>query len=194
MTNLFDLIEGSGEGQAASIAELRLGPEPATLVLFTADVEAVSMHYESGEPFRYYVICPAAGCPVCFIGTASQQVALLPAYNLETRAVEVLRVPTRRGPGSLATLLMPLLKDPSIGGKVVLLSRDGQRYTARSQPLADDADHGDAAIAAFLEAQKNGLKLADAFSQPTAAELAEVERIRRKLDAIGGYKLPDSKS
>ena len=190
MTNLFDLIEGSGSGQAASITELRLGPEPATMLLFTAEVEAARIHYEQGEPFRTYVICPAAGCPVCFLGSASQQVALLPAYNLETRAVEVLRVPTRRSPGSLATVLMPLLKDSGIADKVVLLSRDGPRYAARSQPLAEEADRGDAVISAFLEAQKNGLKLADAFSQPSAGELAEVERIRRKLDAVGGYKPP----
>lgn len=190
MTNLFDLIEDAGDGQATSINELRLGAEPATVIFFTADVDAAPFHFESDEPFNSYVICPRSGCPICFLGTAAQQVALLAVYNLETRAVEVLRIPTRRSPGSLATILMPLLKDPAIGDKVVLISRNRARYTARSQPLSEDADHGEAAIAAFVEAQKAGLTLASAFPQPTAAELAEVERIRRKLEAVGGYKLP----
>lgn len=194
MTTLFDLLQGGGASQPTGLTELRLGLEPATVRFFTSDIEAVQMHYEPGDPFRRNIVCPGLGCPSCFLGSAPQQCGLLPAYNLETRAVEVLRFSTRQSPGSLVTLLLNLLRDETIAGKVVLLSRDGFRYTARSQPLAQDADHGDAAIASFIEAQKAGLRLASAFPQPTAAELAEVERLRRKLDAVGGYELPEPKS
>ena len=190
--NLFDLLGNAGASQPAGITELRTGTEPATVRLFTSEVETARIHYESGEPFRTYVICPGTGCPVCHIGSAPQQCGLLPVYNLETRAVEVVRFSIRQVPGALVTLLMQLLRDEGIAEKVVLLSRDGSRYTARSQPLGEDADHGDAAIASFIEAQQAGLKLAGAFAQPTAAELAEVERVRRKLDAVGGYKLPET--
>jgi hypothetical protein len=192
--NLFDLVGDAGSSQPASITELRLGTEPATVRLFTSDVEAARLHWESGEPYRTYIVCPGPGCPVCFLGSAPQNCGLIPVYNLETRSVEVLRFSTRQSPGSLVTLLMQLLRDEGIAEKVVLLSRDGSRYSARSQPLAADADHGDAAIASFVEAQKVGLKLAGAFPQPAAAELAEVERVRRKLDAVGGYKLPATES
>ena len=48
------------------------------------------------------------------------------------------------------------------------------------------------AIEAYLTARKEGLKLSSAFPRPSAAELADVERIRAKLQNRKGYVPPST--
>jgi len=190
MVDLFQLVEGVDDSQTGALRELRLNQEPAAIMAFTSDVDVALLHYEIDEAVRGYVPCPGTGCPSCFLGSAPQRFGLLPVLNVESREVEVLRIPTRRSAGSLAAALLPLLKDSDISDKVVMISRQGSRFTARSQPLAENGDRCASAIEAFLAARKDGLKLVSAFPKLSAAELAEVERVRRKLAAVGGYVAP----
>ncbi len=93
----------------------------------------------------------------------------------------------RRGRStSLGTPLFPHLEDPDIAEKVVLLSRTESRYSAESRSLSENVQRGEDAVARFLDRRKEGLRLESAFLCMAPEELAEVERIRRKLDALGG--------
>jgi hypothetical protein len=162
--------------------------------LFTRDFEPVDLHYLDVETYRCYGRCPGRGCPLCYLGIAPNKFALTPVFNIAAAEVQTLRIPSRRGIGSLFAGLQPVLSDPGVADKVALISRTGNRYTVRAQPLAETADHGEAAIARFEEDVNAGLKLSSAFIAPAAAELAEIPSIRRKLDAIGGYRPPTQDS
>lgn len=194
MPDLFEVLEGGESENLQPIRELRLGPEPAMVLLFARDVEEAYLHYEPDESARGYLVCPGKGCPYCDLGSAPGRVALLPIYNIESGTVEVLRIPTRAEPGSLGALLTPFTRDPEIANKVLLISRSGSRYRVEAKPLSENADRGVEAIRTFLEARKAGLSLKSAFLQPTADEMREIPRLRRKLDAIGGSAGPTSYS
>jgi len=192
MTSLSDLAN-EGAGEAPSILnELRLGTEPAACLLFEDDTQEVSLHYESDPSVRSYVICPGPGCPACFLGSAPKEFGLLPVLNIESGEVEVLRVSRQRGPGALLDGLLPIVKRSDLADLLVLIRRAGMRYSVSTQPLAEGATRHEQVIAAFQEAMQGGLRLSSAFYAPTASELAETERIRRKLDAMGGYEAPES--
>lgn len=187
MPKLTNYFQGHQNGAPKSLQELRLGKEPSMVLLFTEEAEDVLLHYEKDEAVRSFVPCPGKDCPLCYVGSAPQKFLLLPVYNIETCRVEVLRIPTTRGPETLVASLLPLLKDPNISNKLFLLSRNIARYRVEIHDLSEDADRGIDAIQSFMEACGNGLKLVSAFPQWSAKELAGVERIRRKLDACGGY-------
>jgi hypothetical protein len=190
MPNLIDELEGPDNQASVSLHQTRLGKEPVMVLLFTAEVENAALHFEGDEAVFSYLPCPGKSCPLCYLGSAPQQSYLLPVLNLESREVEVLRIPSKRGPETLAAALKPHLKDPDIASKVLLISRNVNRYRVEARPLARDADHGADVVAAFKTASENGLQLVTAFPRLSAAEIAEVERVRRKLDAIGGWSPP----
>jgi hypothetical protein len=185
MPSLIDSLDGATEHDPTQINELRLREEPATVLLFTDDADEARLHYEADDAIRSYIPCPGEGCPLCGLGNSPQRVFLLPVYNIETGAVEVLRIAAKRGPGSLGALLLPHLKGSHLADKLFLIGRNGMRYSVRTQPLAATADRGVSAIQAFLEARADGLSLVTAFPAMTAAEIADLDRVRRKLDAMG---------
>ena len=192
MANLVDLLEGHADQNPNVLEVLRLGAETAMLLLFTPDVEEVPLHWESDEEVHSYVVCPGTGCPVCYLGAPPQTMLLLPVYSMEHREVLVLRIPSKRGPQALCMMLLPHLKDEAIFGKVLLLKREGAKYSVEARELPENADRGESSIQSFMQRQEKGLQLQSAFMSMTSEELASVERIRRKLDAMGGYS-PDAK-
>jgi hypothetical protein len=190
MASLIDYFESPDDTNSGLLRECRLGPDPVMVLLFTDEVEEVRLHYESDESVRSYFPCPGEGCPHCHLGSAPQDFLLVPVFSIERQAVEVLRVSRKRGPGSLGSHLLPHLRDPDISRKVLIISRNANRYRLEARPLAESADRGAEAIEAFSAALKGGLKLVSAFPLLTPADIAGVERVRRKLDAIG-YRPPE---
>lgn len=189
MTNLIELYTGA-DGGRQPLAEMKLGPQPAMIQLFTADAQETRLHFVDDETVRAYVVCPGAGCPVCYCGTRATAFHLLPAYDVESQTVKVLRVPENRRPDGLIAKLLPHMRDPDIAGKVILLSREGASYTVEARPLGPGAQRGDAAIKAFLDAHRQGLDLESAFLHMTPEALAEVPKIANRVGAIGGWQPP----
>ena len=187
MPRVGDLLGDADGAQFQRLRELRLRKEPALVVLFTDDADEVALHYEEDPEVRAYVPCPGAACPLCYIGSPPQDYILLPIVNLESRAVEVLKISKVRGPGTLRAALAPMLEDPSIASKLVFIRRVGMDYRVESRDLPPSTSRCEDAVAAFIEARNAGLKFDSAFVHRTSAELAEVERIKRKLEIIGGY-------
>lgn len=192
--SLLELL-GEGDDQAPQpLVEIRLGDEPAMVMLFTHDVDTVQLHYESDPAVRSYVLCPGKGCPACHLGSSPKQYYLLAVYSVEDQRVGVIRISDVRTPDALATRLLPFLQDDDIAKKVLFVSRNGAKYTVEARPLAEHAYQGEREIEAFEEQRKNGLDLSTAFLRLAPAEYADVERIRRKLDAVGGYEPPKVKA
>jgi len=173
---------------------VRLGLAPSMLLLFTADGDPAKLHFVPDPTVKAHVPCPGARCPVCYVGDPPVRVHLLPVVNVRTRAVEVLRVPHRRGPGTLATLLLPHFDDEDLQDKLFVVTRDGARHGVEVQPLGERADRCTAAIEGFRKAREEGLSLLVAFPEYSAAELGEVPEIRRMLDAVGGWDPPENGS
>ncbi|MEO6595305.1 MAG: hypothetical protein ABIP94_11180 [Planctomycetota bacterium] len=190
MTNLIDFYSGPDGEPVPTLSEMKLGLEPAMAMLFTADIEPTRLHYVADEAVRSYLACPGTGCPLCFCGVEPPTFHLLPVFDVEAGLVKVLRIPARRQPGGLGPLLVPHLRDKDIASKVILLSRNGAKYTIEARPLGTNARRGEAQIKAFLEDQQAGITLAGAFPRMSPEELAEVPAIAAKLDALGGWKPP----
>jgi hypothetical protein len=189
MVNLLEQLESTESSQTPSLNQLKVSEEPVMILLFTPDVEKAPLHYESDESVRSYLPCPGINCPVCYLGSAPKEFFLLPVYNFESRDVEILRIPTKRGPDTLASAIKPFLQDPEISDKVLILTRNVHRYHLESRPLLKSADRGARAIQAFQQKLQKGLKLTSAFPNMTIAEIAEIERVKRKLDAMGGFEI-----
>lgn len=196
MASLFDLALATGGDDAAPLRELRLGGEPAVVMLFTADIEQSLLHWEKDPRFNCYVVCPGPGCPLCWLGNAPSEFALLPVLNCESGEVEVLRVSRQRGVGKLMDGLLPVLARRDLAENVVVIQRDTpySPHIVTVEPLASGASRHEDAIEQFKEQVAGGLKLTSAFCAPTAAELLEAARIAKKIAARPGYMPPPAAS
>lgn len=190
MINLVDFLSGDAAESSQSLDELRLGPEPVMVIPFTKDIEVAKLHYETDDSARGFIVCPGERCPACHLGNQPTTTGLLPLYSIEHQEVRVLRVPQKRSPGSLATHLLPLIASDDAGDKMLLIRRDGAKYTAESRPLGEHADRGEAVIQDFIDVSRDQLPLSSAFVRMTADEYADVPRVRLKLEARGDYPLP----
>lgn len=190
MTNLIDFYSGSEDGPNTVLSEARLGVEPTMLCLFTPDYEQARLHFIDDDSVRSFVLCPGTACPVCHCAVEPQLFNLLAVFDVASGAVKVLRVSARRQQGCLGALLVLHLRDKAVASKVILISRNGAKYTVEARPLAPNAKRGEGVIKAFLEEQQTGLKLESAFPRMTPEELSEVPTIAAKLAAIGGWEPP----
>ena len=85
---------------------------------------------------------------------------------------------------------LPHLRGEQVQDKLILVSRDRSRYSVEARPLGERADRCLGVIEAFAKARDAGLSLLTAFPTFSAVELAEVPRVRAKLDALGGWTPP----
>jgi hypothetical protein len=185
MVDFFDLLNDLPSDGDTRLEEARVGEDPLAFLVFTTEAEPASMHFEKDESVNSYVICPGKACPICWLGSRAKEFILLPIRDVESGQVKVLRVSTRRGPASLLDQLRVHLGAPDSPDRLLVLSRKGNVYHLKVERLGPDADRGAVAIEAFVEARKNGLKLASAFTSLSAEELSELGRIRKLLDARG---------
>ncbi len=196
MANLFDLIQSSDEGPTTQLHELKLNENPSMVLFFTIEhTEDVPLHFQDDKEVDGYVPCPGEECPNCEIGDKSQAFLLLPAYSLDSRRVSVLKVSRRRGPGTLLGQLLPHLGGDDTTKKFFVLRRSGRSSTfeVSVRPLPQEADHGEDAIAAFLAAHKEGLKLSSAFPQYTAEELRRLPKVANRLRLLNPPRADDEK-
>jgi len=189
MPDLNAILNATDDNASLPLREVRLGKEPALVLLFTSDVDEVKLHFEEDETVRSYVPCPGDRCPRCFLGSAPGEFYLLPVVNIDSGEVEVLRISAGRGPGALLSLLRPHIQAPDPSQNVLSISRNGSRYRIESSKISEHADRGTRAIESFLAERSAGLQLVSVFPALTAVEMSELPRTARKLEAVGGYRL-----
>lgn len=190
--NLLDYYSDAGDDAPSALSELRLGAEPALVLLFTAEYQEVKLHFVDDETVRSYIKCPGSGCPICYAGSAPTQAHLLPVFDVESGTVKVLRIPDNRRPNALAAKLLPHLKAENCSDKLILISRREANYSVEARPLGPDARRGEVEIKAFAERIENGLQLDGAFLAMTHTELAEVPKVAARLAALGGWTPPSN--
>jgi hypothetical protein len=188
--SLREALESGSDGPE-TLERARISAAPTLLMLFDDSVENVALHYVYDEAVNSYVPCPGVGCPACFLGEAPHPTFLLPVLHLARRAVQVLLVSPKRGPGTLASGLLPHLEDPTgYADKVFAVTRNGGKFTVRVHALGERADRCVSVVAGFVKARAEGLSLLAAFPEYSAVEFSEIGTVRRGLDAVGGWVPP----
>lgn len=190
---MVDIFDAFGAAIGPERLELvRIGATATMVQLFTRDGDKGHFHWEEDPTVSSYVPCPGTGCPSCFVHEAPTEAHLLPVLAVERKAVAVLMVSLARGPFSLGAQLVPHLRDQDIHDKLFFISRERAKYSVEVHPLGEHADRCLGAIQAFATARAAGLSLLTAFHKLSALELAEVPRVRAKLDALGGWTPPEA--
>lgn len=186
MIDLLGINASSDDASRNHLVEVKLYDEAAMLVLFTSDADEAAVHYEQDEGSRGYILCLGKGCPFCEIGKRASQVILLPAYNIETRRVDVLRISRTTGPGTLMSGIRAHLGAPNVHDLILVVTKVADRYETKSVPLTDAIDRGDGAIRRFKDLSASGeVDLKSIFRRMSRAEILAIPRVETKLRALG---------
>jgi hypothetical protein len=169
--------------------------EPAYVSLFTKDGAEVTAHYLSGTDTweRGFVHCLGADCPACAAEIKPSRYLLLPIVDLVDATIKVLRVPAKKGVGTLKTELLKVLELPNCGEIVTKITRKQYNYTVdavRENALNPDVT---AAIKRFIEQLEAGVvDLTSVVTRMSASEMLEHEGIAKRLELEGRRPSPAS--
>lgn len=173
------------DSRDSNLGEIVIRDEPVIVICFTSDVDEIALHYEKDPTVKGWIVCIGESCPYCALGAKASKFFLLPVYNREADAVEILRMAEQTGPGTLFSALQAHLATDDSTEHVLVITRDGNRYQTRRVALAKNAERGSTAIAHFKMRVDGGLKLASAFKSMNKAEIEAIPRVRAKLEALG---------
>jgi len=184
-SNKVNLLDVAAAETAESLLDVvRLGNDETAIIPFTADSEAVDLHYCSETEINSYVICNGPDCVLCRIGRKRDQRLLLPVYLPAAGCVGVLPVSRSLRPFALLPQISNVLK----AGKpmVMFVTREGAKYTVSTAELQKDVDGGEGAIKPFLDDYEAGNHdLSAVYPQIDNEQLASVEEIGRMMTLKG---------
>lgn len=180
-----NLLDVAANESAESVLEMvRIGNDQIAIIPFTADSEAVDLHYCSETEINGYVTCNGPDCVLCRIGRKLDPRLLLPVYLPTARCVGILPVSRSLRPFALLPQISNVLK----AGRpmVMFVTREGAKYTVSTAVLQDDVDAGEKVIERFLEEYKAGHHvLTDAYQCIDNEQLAGVEQIATMMSLKG---------
>lgn len=184
-SNKVNLLEVAASETAESPLELvRLGADETAIIPFTAESEAVDLHYCSETEINSYLICNGPDCILCRIGRRRDQRLLLPVYLPTAGCIGILPVSRSLRPFALLPQVSNVLK----AGKpmVMFVTRERAKYTVSTVDLQKDMDGGEAAIKRFLDDYEAGLHvLTTAYQRIDNEQLASVEEIAKMMSFKG---------
>jgi len=184
-SNKVNLLDVAAAEAAESLLEVvRLGSDETAIIPFTADSEAVDLHYCSETEINSYVVCNGPNCVLCRVGRKRDQRLLLPVYLPAAGCVGILPVSRSLRPFALLPQISNVLK----AGKpmVMFVTRKGAKYTVSTAELQKDVDAGEKAIRRFLDDDQAGLHvLAAVYPRIDNEQLASVEEIARMMSLKG---------
>jgi hypothetical protein len=183
-----NLLEVAAAESIESLLEVvRLGSDETAIILFTADSEAVDLHYCSETEINSYAVCNGSGCVLCRIGRKRDQRLLLPVYLPATGCVGILPVSRSLRPFALLPQISNVLKADK--PMVIFMTREGAKYTVSTADLQKDVDGGEVTIKRFMEDYEAGLHdLTAVYPRIDNEELASIEEIARMM-SLKGVKL-----
>lgn len=180
--NLLDVA--AAENSESLLETVRLGSDETAIIPFTADSEAVELHYCSETEINGYVICNDPDCALCRIGRKREQRLLLPVYLPAAGSIGILPVSRSLRPFALLPQISNVLK----AGRpmVMFVTREGTKFTVSTAELRKDVDGGEAVIRRFLDDYEAGLHcLAAVYPRIDNEQLASVEEIARMMSLKG---------
>lgn len=180
-SNKVNLLDVAAAETAESLLEVvRLGSDETAIIPFTADSEAVDLHYCSETEINSYVICNGPDCVLCRIGRKRDQRLLLPVYLPASGCIGILPVSRSLRPFALLPQISNVLKAEK--PMVMFVSREGAKYTVSTAGLAADVDGGEAVIKRFVDDCDAGRHdLSSVYPRIDNEQLAGVEGIGRMM-------------
>lgn len=129
--NLLDVA--AAEAAESLLEVVRLGSDETAIIPFTADSEAVDLHFCSETEINSYVVCNGPDCVLCRIGRKRDQRLLLPVYLPAAGCVGILPVSRSLRPFALLPQISSVLK----AGKpiVMFVTREGAKYNVSTAEL-----------------------------------------------------------
>ena len=190
-SNTVNLLEVAAAESTESFIEIvRLGRDETAIILFTADGEAVDLHYCSETEINGYVVCNGPECVLCRIGRKRDQRLLLPVYLPTAGCVGILPVSRSLRPFALLPQISNVLKSET--PMVFFVTRENAKYTVSTAELQKDVDGGEAEIKRFLKDYEAGLHdLTSVYPRIDNEQLASVEQIGRMME-LKGVRINDS--
>jgi len=180
--NLLDVV---AVDQADGLLEIvRLGNDETAIIPFTADSEAVDLHYCPETEINSYVKCNGPDCVLCRIGRKREQRLLLPVYLPAAGCISILPLSRSLRPFALLPQISNVLK----AGKpmVMFVMREGSKYTVSTAELQKDVDGGEAVIKRFLEDYGTGChQLNSVYPRIDDEQLASIDEISRMMALKG---------
>lgn len=184
-SNKVNLLDVAAAETPESLLEVvRLGPDETAIIPFTADSEAVDLHYCSETEINSYVVCNGPDCVLCRIGRKRDQRLLLPVYLPAAGRVGVLPVSRSLRPFALLPQITNVLKADK--PMVMFVIREVAKYTVSTAELQKDVDGGETVIGRFMDEHESGLhSLAAVYPRIDNEQLASVEEIARMMSLKG---------
>jgi hypothetical protein len=183
--NLVKEFEAAAADGRSALERVRIDASETAIVPFTAEAEQVDIHYCKEPDLNDYITCNGKNCVLCKIGREKTVRRLLPVYLPASGIVGVLPVSPSLRPRALWPQLFEAMKDGT--EKALFISRiqsDGFSVSAVSLP--EDADAGEATIAAFLKDYEAGrIELASVYPHVDNESLAAIPEIARMLKLKG---------
>ena len=184
-SNKVNLLDVAAAETAEPIIEvIRLGSDETAIIPFTADSEAVDLHYCSETEINSYVICNGLDCVLCRIGRKRVQRLLLPVYLPAAGCVGILPVSRSLRPFALLPQISNVLKASK--PMVIFVTREGAKYSVSTAELQKNVDGGESAIRRFLDDYEAGIHvLSVVYPRIDNEQLASVEEIGRMMSLKG---------
>jgi hypothetical protein len=180
--NLLDVV--AAEAAESLLEVVRLGSDETAIIPFTADSEAVDLHYCSETEINSYVVCNGPDCVLCRIGRKRDQRLLLPVYLPAAGCVGILPVSRSLRPFALLPQISSVLKADK--PMVMFVVRDGAKYSVSTTELQKDVDCGEAVIKRFIADYEAGLHdFSAVYPRIENDQLADVAEIGRMMTLKG---------
>lgn len=180
--NLIDLA--AAESVESLLEVVRLGSDETAIIAFTADSEAVDLHYCSEPEITSYVVCNGPDCVLCRIGRKRDQRLLLPVYLPAAGCIGILPVSRSLRPFALLPQISNVLKTKK--PMVMFVTGNRGKYNVSTAELHKDVDGGEAEIKRFLDDYEAGFyDLLTVYPKIDNEQLACVEEIGRMMALKG---------
>jgi hypothetical protein len=180
--NLLDVA--AAETVEPLLQVIRLGSDEIAIVPFTADGEAIDLHYCSETEISGYLVCNGPDCLLCQIGRKRDQRLLLPVYLPTAGCIGILPISRSLRPFALFPQITNVLRSDK--PMVMFVTRDGAQYGVSAVELPKDVDGGETAIKQFLEDYEAGIvNLSSVYPKIGNQQLADVEEIGRMMALKG---------
>lgn len=186
---LIDPTEEWPTDASPTLREVRFSHDgPVRVILWRGKLVRVALHYQDEtQQLERFFRCLGKRCPYCRVGNKPTIYLLLPVFTVAANEVQVLKMPDNRKPNGLFAQLRPLLRDPQIAQKMVMITKaDRFRYMVLTKPLKPGMNLGAAQMAEFGEAlEAKRLSLASLYPVYEAEELEAIPSVRYQLEAEG---------
>jgi hypothetical protein len=179
--------ESGANAPTPALTVIRLDGNPQPLVLFTASIRRVTLHFVDDPAMREFVRCNAPDCVLCRVNRRQDVRDLLPVFDHVKGQLALLPVSPNMRPGALRPLLTEPLRRVQNGERLVVHVRRGDNtmHEVAVAPVSPKvAERAATAIADFDRRMQAGVvDLAAAYSTLSNDTLAKLETIRLLQEA-----------